>query len=214
MADSLPSRYDPIRHWDEAYVRSGTGGVSWFQESPQLSLELIRELGVPANVPVVDIGAGASTVVDSLIVLGYRDVTVLDVSSTALASARDRVGPTQAVTWLEEDLLTWCPAQKYMLWHDRAVFHFFVDTADRTAYLDTLRNATAPGAAIIIATFAPEGPKSCSGLPVARYSASELFAILGDGFEPVIHRQELHTTPSGGTQPFTWVAARRRDTAG
>lgn len=182
--------------------------MSWFQPEPQLSLELIAALGVDKSAAVIDVGGGASCLVDHLVGDGWRDVSVLDVSAAALIAARGRLPSDAPVTWLHQDLLTWTPTRNYRLWHDRAVFHFLVDTAEQTAYLGVLHAAVEPGGAVILATFAPDGPERCSGLPVARYSTDDLATLIGDGFEVVESRREEHTTPSGTCQPFTWVAAR------
>jgi trans-aconitate methyltransferase len=156
---------------------------------------------------VIDVGAGASNLIDSLATLGFSDLSVLDISPAALDLSRRRLGANALVTWLAADLLEWVPTRRYDVWHDRAVLHFLVGS-EIERYRRTLRRALAPGGAAIIATFAPDGPERCSGLPVTRYSADELTAMLGAGFSLVEQRREHHITPSGGDQPFTWVAAR------
>lgn len=182
--------------------------MSWFQTEPTMSWELTGLLGVDPAAAVIDVGGGASPFVDRLVAAGYDDVTVLDVSDAALRAAERRVGTAAGVTWLHADLLEWRPERRYDLWHDRAVFHFLTDPAERTAYRERLDEGTAAGAAVIVATFAEDGPEQCSGLPVARYSAEGLAAALGDRFRVVAERRELHRTPAGGVQPFTWIAAR------
>jgi trans-aconitate methyltransferase len=177
-----------------------------------VSLELIEVLGLPLDTAVLDVGGGASILVDALVERGFSDVSVLDVSATALELARRRLGaaPTGAassVHWLHEDLLVWQPARRYDLWHDRAVFHFLVEPEQRDRYVNLLCEAVHPGGCVIIATFAPDGPESCSGLPVARYGADDLARVL-DGFEVVATRGEQHRTPAGVVQPFTWIVAR------
>jgi hypothetical protein len=194
--------------WDEAYARRGFESVSWYQSAPTTSLELIEALGVGASVPVVDVGGGASPLVDRLVERGFVDLTVLDVAQAALEEAGRRVGRRVPVHWLREDVLEWRPARRYGLWHDRAVFHFLVDEADRARYLEVLSAAIEDGGALVMATFADDGPEHCSGLPVARYSADELVALLGERFVTTSTRREIHTTPAGATQPFTWVAGR------
>ena len=202
------SRESLAAYWDEAYRSRGFTAVSWFQSAPTVSLELIEVLGVDKTEAVIDIGGGSSPLVDHLVRAGFEDVTVLDVSEAALESARQRVGETGAVTWLHGDLLRWQPTRSYTLWHDRAVFHFLTAQADRDQYLLTLNEAMASGGAVVMATFASDGPDYCSGLPVARYSPQGLSDVLGDGFRVVAERRELHTTPAGAVQPFTWVAAK------
>jgi hypothetical protein len=200
-------------HWDLAYQTRGVTGVSWFEAVPVVSLELIETLKVPTDAAVIDVGGGASTLVDSLIEQGFGDLSVLDVSESALEAARSRLPAGASVAWLRADVLAWQPERRFDLWHDRAVFHFLVEKADRDAYLAVLSVGINPGGAIVIGAFAEDGPEYCSGLPVARYATHELVSVLGDGFEVVEMRQEKHVTPAGGNQNFTWVAARRVSTA-
>jgi len=204
-AEVVPERQ---RHWDAAYRDRGVAGVSWFQPEPAVSLELLRVLAVDPGAPVIDVGGGASPFVDRLVGEGYRDVSVLDVSELALDQGRGRLGPDAAVTWIHEDVLRWRPSRRYGLWHDRALFHFLTVDDDRSAYGRVLRSAMAPGGAVIVGTFAEDGPEYCSGLQVARYSTSQLAGVLGASFEVVATRHEVHTTPTGVVQPFTWVAGR------
>jgi hypothetical protein len=195
------------KHWDRVYETRGPSEVSWYEPVPQLSMELIGEVGITTDTPVIDVGGGESLLVDSLLAAGFEDLTVLDVSDVALADGRSRVGPTP-VRWVEADVLAWQPDRRYGLWHDRAVFHFLVEPSDRVAYSSALRAGTTAGSAVVVGSFAPDGPESCSGLPVVRYSAGELIEAIGEDFEVMAAREELHRTPSGGVQPFTWVAGR------
>jgi cyclopropane fatty-acyl-phospholipid synthase-like methyltransferase len=172
-----------------------------------MSLELIEKLRVPADAAVVDVGGGASILVDHLVERGFSDLTVLDISAPALDEVGRRLGDAPVVR-LHEDLLEWRPPRRYDLWHDRAVFHFLVTESDRRRYLDTLQAAIRPDGLVILATFALDGPEVCSGLPVSRYSADELTRILGDTFRPLATRREIHVTPRGSAQPFTWLAGR------
>ena len=199
---------DRATQWDTAYTDRGATGVSWFQAVPTPSLRMIDVLGIAPAARVIDVGGGAASLVDHLVALGFTDLTVLDISAVALTAARARVGEQASVSWVHEDVLAWRPQQRFDLWHDRAVFHFLVDPAGQQRYLATLRAALAPAAAVIIATFAPDGPAHCSGLPVARYSAEDLTALLGDAFTVVETFREEHITPTGALQPFTWIAAR------
>jgi SAM-dependent methyltransferase len=196
------------RHWEEVYRGSDPDAVSWYQPEPVVSLELVDVLGVTPEAGVLDIGGGASVFVDRLLARGFADLTILDISDAALRASRQRVGNDPRVAWITEDLLSWEPTRPYDLWHDRAVFHFLAG-GEVDSYRNVMRLAVAPGGSVIMATFAPDGPERCSGLPVTRYSADELGAVLGDGFQMVEHRREVHTTPSGAVQPFTWIAARR-----
>jgi trans-aconitate methyltransferase len=196
-------------HWDAAYGSRGARGVSWSEDEPRTSLQLIDALSVDRHAPVIDVGGGASRLVHRLIELGYDDLTVLDISSAALDASRDALPADAPVTWIHDDVLAWHPLRNYGLWHDRALFHFLVDPDERSSYLARLRAAVAPGGAVILATFAPDGPDHCSGLPVARYAASELAAVLPGGWRVVEERREVHVTPAGVSQPFTWIAAFR-----
>jgi hypothetical protein len=196
------------QHWDRRYSGAGATGVSWYQPEPAMSLALIDRLRVPKGVPVIDVGGGASLLVDRLVARGYTDLAVLDVSSTALEIARRRLGDTAPVRWLHEDLLSWQSERRYALWHDRGVFHFLTDAAERAKYLTIMRQTLGDSGALIIATFASDGPERCSGLPVERYHAVDLERLL-DGFTIVESSREEHVTPGGTVQPFTWIAATR-----
>ena len=198
---------DRADHWDATYTERGAEDVSWFQSEPHTSLALFDALGVRRDAAVIDVGGGASALVDRLVTHGYVDLTVLDISPVALDLARDRVGDAAKVEWVVSDVLTWAPDRRYDLWHDRAVFHFLTDPDDRAAYLATLTEVV-PTGAVILATFAPDGPDTCSGLPVARYGPDELADLLPD-VEVVEARRDVHVTPGGVEQPFTFVAARR-----
>jgi hypothetical protein len=173
-------------------------------------LELIETLAIEREAAVIDVGGGASNLVDHLIERGFTDLSVLDVSSVALAEGRGRLGAEAPVVWLCEDLLVWTPARQFNLWHDRAVFHFLVSPDERDTYLRTLRSAVRDSGFVVLGTFAADGPTRCSGLPVARYSAADLTEILGPRFELLAARREQRSTPSGAIQPFAWVAGRIR----
>jgi trans-aconitate methyltransferase len=199
-----------VSRWDEAYAARGAEGVSWYQAEAASSLELLDALGVRPDAAVIDIGGGASPFAARLVDRGFRDVSVLDISAEALAEARRRAGEGSPIRWLHEDLLAWRPECRYDLWHDRALLHFLVAPADRDRYLETLVAALRPHGSVIVGTFAPDAPDRCSGLPVTRYSAPELAALLGADFNVVATRREEHLTPAGKVQPFTWIASRRR----
>ena len=201
------TKLDPAASWDATYQTLGAEGVSWFQFEPAVPLELIEATGVDHDAAIIDVGGGASVLVDHLVGRGFSDVSVLDVSAVALGEAQARLGPGAPVKWLREDLLAFGPSRRYDIGHDRAVFHFLVDQADREKYRNILMASLAPGGHIVIGTFAEDGPEQCSGLPVARYADHALANVLGAGFLIRETRRELHTTPSGGTQPFTWLVA-------
>jgi cyclopropane fatty-acyl-phospholipid synthase-like methyltransferase len=198
---------DGAGHWDDRYRTVGSTSVSWFQDRPSLSLRLLAEAGVGPGSRVVDVGGGASRLVDELASSGVQ-VTVVDLSAAALAEARGRVLDA-SVSWVVADVRTWEPDGEVDAWHDRAAYHFLTDEADRARYWDVARTHVRQGGHVVIATFAEDGPEMCSGLPVVRYSPDELAAAMGPGFEAVRSERETHVTPSGGEQRFTWVLARR-----
>ncbi|MHB8488658.1 MAG: class I SAM-dependent methyltransferase [Candidatus Dormibacteria bacterium] len=206
MPSLSPRSNERPQHWDRRYSGAGATGVSWYEPEPAMSLALIDRLRLPKGAPVIDVGGGASLLVDRLLARGYTDLAVLDVSLTALEIAQRRLGDAAPVRWLHEDLLNWQPDRRYALWHDRAVFHFLTHAAERAKYLTIMRQALSDSGALIIATFAPDGPERCSGLPVARYDAIDLERLL-EGFTVVGSSREEHVTPGGTVQPFTWIAA-------
>jgi ubiquinone/menaquinone biosynthesis C-methylase UbiE len=205
---SEPSRQ---AHWQNVYATKAENEVSWFQESPAISLELIRAAGAPPRTSVIDVGGGASRLADALIEDGYEDVTVLDVSEAALSTAQSRLGPRAArVSWLVADATTWEPSRLYDVWHDRAAFHFLTESADRSAYVERLRRAVLEGGTAIIGTFAMDGPERCSGLRIVRYDAKSLGETLGNSFALVRTSRHDHITPMGGTQRFQFSVFRRQ----
>ncbi len=195
--------------WDAAFAQ-GDEQRSWYESRPSTSLNAIEAIAPSRQVPIIDVGGGSSQLAGALLAAGYADLTVLDVSEIALSLARRRLAQDgDRVKWVTVDLLTWQPTRRYGVRHDRAVLHFFVDPTDRRTYADTLRAALMPGGHAIIATFSPDGPTQCAGLPVQRNSADEILKLLGDDFTAIDTSVETHTTPSGSDQPFTWVIARR-----
>jgi 2-polyprenyl-3-methyl-5-hydroxy-6-metoxy-1,4-benzoquinol methylase len=198
-------------HWEKVYATKAPTQVSWFQEHAALSLKLIRETGVPSSASIIDVGGGASTLVDDLLEAGYENIAVLDLSAAALAAAKARLGTRAArVKWLEANVLeTRLPRHAYDVWHDRAVFHFLTSDKERRGYVAAVLHAVKPGGFVIVATFAEDGPTKCSGLPVARYSASELHAQFGEPFELLGHERESHHTPGGHEQKFVYCFCRK-----
>lgn len=192
-------------HWDEVYSRKRPDQVSWFQPVPEQSLRWIEEAGVPAASAIIDVGGGASTLVDELLSRGFRDVTVLDISEQVLHQLSERLSRHEFVHFVAEDVTAFQPTRRYALWHDRAVFHFLTEAAQRHRYRDTLTRATGPGSHVLIATFGPEGPTRCSGLETARYDAEQLAAELGPGFRLVKSAINLHHTPAGARQQFLYT---------
>ncbi len=198
-------------HWNTVYEQQGPAQRSWYQREPVVAAELIGTLDLPADAPIIDVGGGASTLVDVLLGAGYEDVTVLDISGAALETAQRRLGDaSRRVTWLRRDLLQWEPDRRYDLWHDRAVFHFLVGPEERDLYRRVLAHALRSDAHAIVATFALNGPTHCSGLEVCRYSPEGICQELGGEFRLVAARAETHTTPGGMNQPFSWALMRRR----
>jgi len=194
---------DRQTHWQNVYMTKGEKEVSWFQEAPTISLELIAATGAGPASALVDIGGGASRLVDALVERQYHAVTVLDVSEAALKTAKDRIGPAaHVVTWIAADVTAWKPAQQYDVWHDRAAFHFLTDPRDRDAYRERLTKALRPGGQAIIGTFSLLGPEKCSGLPVVRYDARSLGDFLGPAFRLQETRDHEHRTPWGSSQLF------------
>lgn len=201
---------DLAAHWDEAYAQ-GEATRSWFQQQPDMSLRMLDAAGVLPADSVIDVGGGASALAGVLLGRGFADITVLDVSAVGIRAARQRLGAqADQPQWLVADLLTWSPSRRYRVWHDRAVFHFLTAAQDRRRYLWKLDAATGAGAVAVFGCFAPDGPRHCSGLPVARYSAPDLVGQLGDRWTLIRQDREEHLTPAGVIQPFTWTALRKQ----
>jgi SAM-dependent methyltransferase len=191
------------------YEKKRASEVSWYEPRPEKSLELIRATGVRAEDPVIDVGGGASLLVNELLAAGYSDLSVLDISASVLAKLRTRLGPA-AVTLLHEDVTAFRPEKQYALWHDRAVFHFLTRHEERARYFDALRQGVRPGGHVIMATFGPSGPERCSGLPTRRYDAAALAAELGAGFALVQSALLIHRTPADVHQQFLYCRFDRR----
>lgn len=189
-------------HWERVYQTKDPTELSWYQADPAVSFRLIEQAGVGRSAPILDVGGGASLLADRLVTTGYEDVTVLDVSSAALAVVRERLGP--AVRVIRVDMTRFGPERRYALWHDRAVLHFLTDPEDQQAYVRALRQTLRPGGHVILAAFALDGPTRCSGLPVERYDASRMGALLGPEFVLRSAETEAHLTPAGATQHFQY----------
>jgi 2-polyprenyl-3-methyl-5-hydroxy-6-metoxy-1,4-benzoquinol methylase len=198
-------------HWEKVYTSKADTEVSWFQEHAKLSLKLIRDANIPTSASIIDVGGGASTLVDDILANGYEHVTVLDLSGAALVTAKARIGAHAAdVQWLEADILAVeLPTHAYDVWHDRAVFHFLTTEDERHAYVQKVLQAVKPGGLVIVGTFAEDGPTQCSGLPVMRYSANELHSEFGEPFELLGHEKESHHTPGGNEQKFVYCFCRK-----
>jgi SAM-dependent methyltransferase len=202
---------DRHSHWQKVYRTRGEREVSWFEESPVISLDLIHATGLSTEASIIDMGGGASRLVDALLDEGFEAITVLDLSEYALAAAQARLGVRSAkVKWIAADVTVWQQSETYDVWHDRATFHFLTDEKDRAAYAERLAQAVLPGGHVIIGTFGIDGPERCSGLPVVRYDAASLGAILGPSFCLVESRNHAHHTPMGATQRFQFSRFRRQ----
>jgi ubiquinone/menaquinone biosynthesis C-methylase UbiE len=197
-------------YWDMVYAAKAAASLSWYQEHAEFSLSLLRSTGITKSAAIIDVGGGASTLVDDLLAEDYSDITVLDLSAAALSAARQRLGTLASkVQWLEADVTKVAlPRSRFDVWHDRAVFHFLTEPEQRQAYVEQVFRSVKPGGHVIVATFAEDGPTQCSGLPVMRYSASGLHAQFGEAFTLIKHVEEAHRTPSGDVQKFVYCYCR------
>ncbi|PWK67014.1 class I SAM-dependent methyltransferase [Aminobacter sp. AP02] len=202
---------DRASHWETIYRTKADDQVSWFQQTPEPSLTLLALAGATTDMAVVDVGAGASHLVDTLIGQGYDDVTVLDISQAALDADRARLGPdADRITWICSDVTAWQPSRSYDIWHDRAAFHFLTDAADQGAYAAVLTRTLKAGGHAIIGTFAPDGPEKCSGLPIIRHDADSIGNLLGGSFTLIDTRRHEHMTPWGTVQRFQFSTFRKQ----
>ncbi len=202
---------NPREHWERVYQTKDPTDVSWFQTIPTLSLQLIQAAEIDKDQSIIDVGGGASVLVDQLLENGFQRVAVLDLSAAALAHARNRLGRRATlVEWFEADVTTYQPPHPFALWHDRAVLHFLTDAVDRQRYVQTLKRALTPRGHAIIATFAMDGPSRCSELEVTRYDAATLSAQLGEEFELLQTQAETHRTPWDTEQNFNYFLFRRQ----
>lgn len=198
-------------HWEQVYASKPATSVSWFQEHARLSMQLIGQTGVARDGRIIDVGAGASTLIDDLLDAGYSHLTALDLSEEALKASKARLGDrARQVTWIAADVTQVdLPRHAFDLWHDRAVFHFLTTPEEREAYVRTVLHAVKPGGHVIVATFADDGPQKCSGLPVMRYSADQLHAEFGAPFTLLLQQREEHHTPNGAVQRFIYCLCRK-----
>ena len=205
---STPGESTPA-HWDAAYT-AGDTTRGWYQSQATMSLHLIESTDLPATSSIVDVGSGASVLVDDLLAAGYSDITCMDHSPIGLQVARDRLGDrARDVDWIVADLLTWQPPRTYDIWHDRAVLHFLLDEADIAAYRRTMLAGTHVGSWLVLGVFGPEGPQMCAGLPVRRYDDTGIDALLGGDFTRTERTVVDHVRPDGDTQQYLWTLARR-----
>jgi SAM-dependent methyltransferase len=201
---------DPREHWDAIYRKRAPSELSGFEPTPETSFELIGTVAPQPEAVVLEVGGGASALVAGLLDRGYRDITVVDLSGTALTRVRERLGARGAsVRLLESNVLTLELGRPVDVWHDRAVFHFLTAEEDRSAYLETLRDTLRPGGHVVLATFALDGPEKCSGLPVVRYSPETLGGTLGPDYRLVQALARAHVTPNRKEQRFTYAVFQR-----
>jgi SAM-dependent methyltransferase len=198
-------------HWEKVYEASDPTQVSWYQAEPHLSLHLIERVATGLDSAIIDVGGGASTLVDGLLDADYRNITVLDIAPSALAVAKQRLGErAERVHWMAADILdAKFPEAAYDVWHDRAVFHFLTKPEERERYVAQVLHSVTPGGHVIVASFAPEGPAHCSGLDVVRYSPVSMHREFGPSFSLIDSTREEHHTPSGRTQEFLYCLCRR-----
>lgn len=201
---------DDQDHWTQVYEDKAPTAVSWYQESPEPSLGALSHFGASPSSSFIDVGGGASNLVDTLLEQGWQDITVLDLAAPALEAAKTRLGAlANKVQWEVADITDWQPPRQFEVWHDRAVFHFLTEPQQREAYRRTLLAGLAPGGLVVMATFALDGPERCSGLPVQRYDAASLAEEMGDKLLLIDGWREEHVTPWGAKQLFNWCAFRR-----
>ena len=201
---------EPRDHWRAVYEAKRPKAVSWYQAVPEPSLQALERFGVDREAALIDVGGGASALAGELAALGWRDVTVLDISDAAIAEARGRLGEQgELVNWIDADIRHWRPERAYDVWHDRAMFHFLTGADERAQYVAALLAGTLPGSLVILATFALDGPEQCSGLPVRRYDGDAMASELGAEFHLVEAWRQAHITPWGTEQAFQWGAFRR-----
>jgi len=198
------------QHWEQAYHNKVVDKLSWYQKVPQLSLDLIANTGFKPDVSLLDVGGGASTLVDHLLDREYRDLSVLDISSAALAGAAARLGQkARMVSWINDDVTLFETPRPFDIWHDRAAFHFLTTAADRQRYIRVLQRALSPHGQLILATFSLDGPLKCSGLDIVQYDAAKMRQELGPGFVLEEQHAERHLTPAGREQLFQYFRFKR-----
>jgi len=194
---------DRKEHWEKTHATRRNRELSWYQKNPLVSLAMICRAGMDFDSPIIDVGSGASVLVDCLLDEGYEDLTVLDISGAALGKVRKRLGARAGlIKWIEQDITAFVAARTYAMWHDRAVFHFLTRERDRKLYVQALHLALQPGGQVLIAAFAVGGPEKCSGLDIVQYDAGKLTRELGAEFRLLEQEQENHLTSAGGSQKF------------
>jgi ubiquinone/menaquinone biosynthesis C-methylase UbiE len=207
--------FDRKEHWEKIYQTKELEEVSWYQKTPEPSLSLMKELGIPTSAKIIDIGGGDSYFVDHLLEIGYKDITVLDISSTALERAKKRLGDKAAqVTWIQSDVTEFKPEERYDLWHDRAAFHFLTSEPEIEIYLSIVQKSLKQNSVFMVGTFSDQGPTKCSGIEIKQYTEISMADRLYPFFEKVKCVTVDHHTPSGSVQNFLFCSFRKWDTIG
>ncbi|MEN8788272.1 MAG: class I SAM-dependent methyltransferase [Flavobacteriaceae bacterium] len=198
-------------HWEKIYLTKDSEELSWYQEIPRTSLELIGQLELPVTARIIDVGGGDSLLADHLVELGYQDITVVDISKTALAKSRNRLGgKDDKVKWVQGDVVAFIPPEKFDFWHDRATFHFLIDENEIESYLETAHHYLNADGILLLGTFSDKGPDQCSGLPVRRYSEESLGRRLAKQFDIIRCKTVDHHTPTGNAQNFLYCILRKK----
>ena len=198
-------------HWEKVYADKSPQEVSWFQAEPTLSLRLIQHCEISKEEAIIDVGGGASVLVDRLLDEGFQRLAVLDISANSLTVAKKRLaGRAHQVEWLENDVMMFAPSHPYALWHDRAVFHFLTEATDRRGYVEALKRSLKSGGFVVLSAFAIGGPAKCSGLDIVQYDADRLLAELGDAFELIEEAEETHITPAKMEQRFAYFRLKKK----
>ncbi|HEU4575948.1 MAG TPA: class I SAM-dependent methyltransferase [Chitinophagaceae bacterium] len=199
------------QHWEKVFETKADSEKSWFQPYPETSVQFIKDLNIPKDAAIIDVGGGDSYLADVLLQEGYKDITVLDISAKALQNARKRLGKkANRIKWVESDVLSFHPEKKYDCWHDRAVFHFVTDKKNITAYKKQIAGSVKDKGKLIVGTFSEKGPEKCSGLPVHRYSQQQLTRALSQNFKKIKCIEEIHQTPFNTSQSFTFCSFQKK----
>jgi len=203
--------YNTKEHWEDVWARKKSNEVSWYQQEPKTSLELILSIQPSKDASIIDVGGGDSRLVDKLLQLGFQNITVLDVSAKALERAKERLGKrAQLIKWIECDVRNFDSDDQYDIWHDRALLHFLTSDEDLKNYVELTKRHVKTGGYLIISTFSTKGPKMCSGLDTKQYSEESMKKLFSNGFNPVKSFEEEHVTPFGKSQIFTCNVFRKR----
>ena len=207
-------KFDRKRHWENIYQTKELKDVSWFQPTPETSLDFFKQFNVPTTAKVIDIGGGDSFLVDNLLDLGYQDISVLDISAAAIDRAKQRLGDkAKNVKWVVADAATFKPTEKYDFWHDRAAFHFLTDEQEIANYLQIAQESINPTGVLVIGTFSEQGPKKCSGIEIKQYSETTMTDQLKKFFEKIKCITVDHKTPFDTIQNFVFCSFRKLQTS-